>query len=112
MRIERIENMGQLRDKLSQLKVEPKDEVHEFDGKLVMNCAQLIISLGRISTILGVILSICAVFLFVNGIRELDIANTVTFLSFGLSLLIFGLLFVAGGRAMTCLVAIERNTRK
>ena len=115
MRIERIENKEQLFDKLKSLRVDEtknaiqKDE--EFNAKLVINAAQLLIGLGRITVIIGVILSICAVFAFVNEIREFEIVNTVTLLSGGLSLLIFGLLFVAGGRAMTCLVAIERNTR-
>jgi hypothetical protein len=111
MRIEKISNQ-QLADKLRSLKIEPEErkEAQEFDARPVMNSARVLISLGRISVMLGVILSLFAALVIFYEIPLGD-PSPVALFTGGLSLLISGLIFVAAGRVISCLVAIERNTR-
>jgi hypothetical protein len=116
MKIEQIENTEQLVGKLKSLKVdESKNVIHqkEFDAKPVMESGRVLIGSGYFSATIGLLLTISAV-LLVAGEISLGSFSVIaaSLLSGGLFLLILGLAFVAGGRALSCLVAIERNTRR
>jgi hypothetical protein len=114
MRIEQIENKEQLFDKLKSLRVDESEKAiekdDEFNPKSVMNSAYLFIILGRISMILGIIATALAAYITIIDISVISTAGVV--FAVGLLLLVLGTFVLAGGRIISCLVAIEKNTRR
>jgi hypothetical protein len=81
-----------------------QDQLSEFDSKPVATSAKSLVSWGRVSIILAVAAMIIGIPVWMASTSSVFVA--------GLTLLAQGSLLLAGGRMISCLLAIERNTRR
>jgi hypothetical protein len=81
-----------------------QNQSSEFDSTPVASSASSLVSWGRVSVILGIIAMIIGIPVWIASTSSVFVA--------GLTLLAQGSLLLAGGRMISCLVAIEKNTRR